>query len=137
MVKHSSLKPQLKFPYMLIFPITFQTQFFTTNAGTSPEGICNGKYNRVAGLILRTLLKSILEEHNFRISTSTVKKAPPHSFFSSERKWTLWLIPPPRIHHSHNLELQTLTSIFSTPFKPGIALWFYTSNSRKRAFQKL
>lgn len=52
-VKHSSLKLQLKFLYVLTFPMTFQTEVSTTSASVSLEGICNGKFNCVASLMLQ------------------------------------------------------------------------------------
>lgn len=136
------MKWQLKCLYTLTFPMTFQTGSFTTSTNISPEWICNGKYNCVAGLILWNLLKSILEEHgNCRISAPTVKKASPHPFFYHERKRTLWLIPLSSTCHDHNFKLQSFRQTFLHILNQGqhySRIWFYTrSSSRKRSFQEL
>lgn len=57
--KQSSSKLQLKFLYMLVFPMTFQTGFSITSASVSLEGIHNGQFNCVASLKLCTLPRSI------------------------------------------------------------------------------
>lgn len=92
--KQSSLKLQLKFLYMLIFPMTFQRGFSTTSAKVSLEGICNGKFNCVANLKLCTLPKSIWGEHgSCWISPSRVKKPP----LLHKREWSSLRNPFPAL----------------------------------------